>query len=212
MSEKVMKIQFKVLLLVFFVASSVSAFEFRTREQWGAKDPKPDMTLDPAKWLFVVHHTAGYPVSSDAVVRAIQNFHMETRGWADVGYHFLIGPDGKVYQGRDLNYAGAHAYGHNKGSVGVNFMGCYDTLECHAPAYPEVTAPSDIMIESMGELIGNLSLHFGIELSRETVKGHRELAGARTSCPGDLIMERMAEIIARAVLFTKGMGRLNDEL
>ena len=39
-------------------------------------------------------------------------------GWADIGYNFLVGEDGNVYEGRGWTLAGAHTYGYNSQSIG----------------------------------------------------------------------------------------------
>lgn len=58
-------------------------------------------------------------------VRIIQEFHMGSYGWSDIGYNFLISSDGKVYVGRGWNIEGAHTKGYNKGSVGIAFIGTF---------------------------------------------------------------------------------------
>ncbi len=51
-------------------------------------------------------------------VRGIQNFHIDDRGWADIGYHFLVGENGKVYEGRGWDRQGAHSPGFNNDGYG----------------------------------------------------------------------------------------------
>src|SRR5665648_425448 len=61
----------------------------------------------------VIHHTASptevrrsgklVPVNA-AMIRA---WH-KTKGWSDIGYHFVIGPDGRCEQGRPIYRPGAH--------------------------------------------------------------------------------------------------------
>ena len=51
-------------------------------------------------------------------VRSIQNFHIDDRGWADIGYHFLVGENGKVYEGRGWDRQGAHSPGFNNDAYG----------------------------------------------------------------------------------------------
>jgi len=61
----------------------------------------------------VIHHTAsptevrrsGKTVPVDAAM--IREWHM-TKGWSDIGYHFVIGPDGHCEEGRPLYRPGAH--------------------------------------------------------------------------------------------------------
>lgn len=59
------------------------------------------------------------------LVRLIQQFHVESRKWDDIGYNFLIGCDGNVYEGRGWTAIGAHTYNFNKYSVGIAFVGCF---------------------------------------------------------------------------------------
>ena len=39
-------------------------------------------------------------------------------GWDDIGYSFMIGGDGSVFEGRGWDRVGAHTYGFNKRSLG----------------------------------------------------------------------------------------------
>ena len=45
--------------------------------------------------------------------------------WSDIGYNFLIGGDGIVYEGRGWDLVGAHAVGHNSVSIGISFIGTF---------------------------------------------------------------------------------------
>ena len=49
--------------------------------------------------------------------------------WDDIGYNFLIGEDGRVYEGRGWNKVGAHTFGWNKVSVSFAFMGNFHEKE-----------------------------------------------------------------------------------
>ena len=60
-----------------------------------------DMDLTKA----VIHHTATY----DVPISVIRDYHVNVKGWDDVGYHFLIRSNGKVEKGRPLTKKGAHA-------------------------------------------------------------------------------------------------------
>ena len=57
------------------------------------------------------------------IVRAYQNYHMDTNGWIDIGYNFLVGEDGNVYEGRGWTRVDAHAAGCNTRSIGICFIG-----------------------------------------------------------------------------------------
>ncbi len=65
-------------------------------------------------------------------MREIQRWHLE-RGWATVGYHFVLSPSGRVFLGRPVDRLGAHVLGHNVGTVGIALMGNFE-LERPTPA------------------------------------------------------------------------------
>jgi hypothetical protein len=49
-----------------------------------------------------LHHTAtgNDDVDPAGTVRAIYAYHTVDNGWRDIGYHYLVGPDGTVFEGR----------------------------------------------------------------------------------------------------------------
>uniref|UniRef100_A0A2K5TR02 Peptidoglycan recognition protein 3 n=1 Tax=Macaca fascicularis TaxID=9541 RepID=A0A2K5TR02_MACFA len=98
------------------------------RSVWEARETHcPKMNL-PAKYVIIIH-TAGTSctVSTDCqtVVRNIQSFHMDTRNFCDIGYHFLVGQDGGVYEGVGWHVQGSHTYGFNDIALGIAFIGYF---------------------------------------------------------------------------------------
>jgi hypothetical protein len=81
----------------------------------------------------VVHHTAfassgigGRTFAAEARhMRQIQRWHLD-RGWATVGYHFVLSPAGRIFRGRPVDRLGAHVLGHNVGTVGICLMGNFE--------------------------------------------------------------------------------------
>src|SRR5262245_44507247 len=105
-----------------------------TRTEWGCPDGQTTThgTLSYATVThLIVHHTAmgNEAPNSDwpAIVRSIWNFHVFERGWADIGYNYLIDPDGVIYEGRagGDDVVGAHFSGVNAGTVGVAMLGAF---------------------------------------------------------------------------------------
>lgn len=72
------------------------------------------------RWL--VFHTAGTPDGNDTSAAAINRYH-RSKGWAGIGYHWLIRKDGKIEAGRSLTKQGAHVAGLNDRSIGIAFSG-----------------------------------------------------------------------------------------
>jgi N-acetylmuramoyl-L-alanine amidase len=94
------------------------------RDAWGAAPPKgrPLAISAPVRDLFL-HHSAT-PDNGPATVRAIQKFHQDTRGWADVGYSWLYSPRDRVFfEGRGPGISGAHTRNHNRTSHAVCVLG-----------------------------------------------------------------------------------------
>ena len=76
----------------------------------------------------IIHCTATRPDwwqsrTAKQKVSEVRKWHVEDRGWSDIGYHFLIDRDGMVVKGRALERTGAHTKGHNKGSIGICLFG-----------------------------------------------------------------------------------------
>ena len=74
----------------------------------------------------IVIHCADTPDDRDVEMAEIKRWHVEERGWDDIGYHFVIRRNGLVEVGRDIKLQGAHAKAVNGSSVGVCLVGRSD--------------------------------------------------------------------------------------
>jgi len=78
------------------------------------------MASQTPRWVgAVIHHSA--TESGDAA--AFRRYHIEVKGWDDIGYHFVILRDGTIEPGRPLNKEGAHKRGRNRTHVGICLVG-----------------------------------------------------------------------------------------
>jgi len=161
-----------------------------TREAWGARATRCHAS-DTRKVMMAIHETVTPSTNPARQVRGIQNYHMDTRGWCDVGYHFLVATDGTVYEGRPLNLVGAHVGHHNTGNIGIAHVGCFHSSSCSSFA---PNHPPEAMIQATSRLVGELSRLYGISIDTNTVKGHRDHSRASTSCPGDYLEARLPDI------------------
>ncbi|MCL5029541.1 MAG: peptidoglycan recognition protein family protein [Bacteroidetes bacterium] len=87
-------------------------FRIITRKEWNANRPIDSSSmylygqdLNNVLKYIVIHHSA---FSGDFGVKNIQEYQQDN-GFNDIAYHFVIGKDGKIYEGRDINLMGAHA-------------------------------------------------------------------------------------------------------
>jgi hypothetical protein len=149
----------------------------------------------------IVHHTAmGVEApSSDwpELVRSIWEFHVLERGWADIGYNYLIDPDGVIYEGRagGDNVIGAHFSGVNAGTMAVAMLGDFSDA---TPTAPALNSLEEILAWKCDQCdldpVG-ISLHEASQLILRTISGHRDGPGA-TECPGDALYSMLPVIRA----------------
>ena len=74
----------------------------------------------------IILHCSATKEGQDVSVEQIRNYHVNSRGWRDIGYHYVITLDGKIHAGRNVDINGAHCTGHNVQSIGVCYIGGVD--------------------------------------------------------------------------------------
>lgn len=161
--------------------ADVTAPEMITRAMWGARPPKDPYNPHTPEVL-TVHHASSPDYSQyqgAPSLRGIQNFHMDNRGWSDIGYHFVVAPDGKLFEGRPPTMIGAHSPP-NTGKVGICLIGNFDGVDT---LKPEQRA-------TLVKILAHLCGRFKIPASK--IKGHRDFQS--TDCPGSTVYAQLDEI------------------
>lgn len=74
----------------------------------------------------IILHCTATPEGRDFTVEQIRQCHL-ARGFSDIGYHYVVYPDGSVHAGRPESVVGAHCTGQNTCSIGVCYVGGYAT-------------------------------------------------------------------------------------
>lgn len=163
---------------------------FATRTDWNCPDGQSPSCASPeftTATHMIVHHSAGPNTSTNwaATVLSIWNFHVNTNGWCDIGYNWVIDPDGIVYEGRGggNNVKGAHFCGANSGTVGICMLGNFETDPPTAAALASLRKllawkSCDSNLNPVGT-----SFHTGTGSTIDVISGHRD--GCSTQCPGD---------------------------
>lgn len=149
------------------------------RCMWEAKPYKgtPTQLSLPLSFMYI-HHTStpSQPCLTfeqcSADMRSMQRFHQEDRGWDDIGYSFVAGSDGNIYQGRGWHWQGAHTLGHNSIGYGVSFIGDYSTR-----------LPSQHSMGLVRDQLASCAVGKGRLVADFTLQGHRQVVN--TACPGD---------------------------
>lgn len=176
--------------------------EYLDRDGWCPSGDCPNNPSQPTTVTthLIVHHSATANSASDwsAVVRSIWDFHVNVRGWADIGYNWLIAPTGQVFEGRGDDILGAHF-----GCEGLPGNGNINTTGiCVIGTYTTET-PSTAARNSLKEMLAwkacdadidpeGMSFHSSSQLLLDHIAGHRQ--GCSTECPGNAFFPLLPEV------------------
>ena len=117
----------------------------------------------------IVIHCSDTPPGMDIGAIDIRRWHIQERGWSDIGYHFVVKLDGTVQPGRPVGRVGAHVAGHNKHSIGICYVGGADCTDTR----------TDAQKYALRHLVDELKIKFNVT----RVMGHRDFEGVDKCCP-----------------------------
>jgi peptidoglycan hydrolase-like protein with peptidoglycan-binding domain len=172
-----------------------------TRAAWGADERlRKGVPSYGRVQVGFVHHTDSpntYAASQvPAMIRGIYAYHVQSQGWSDIGYNFIIDRFGRTWEGRfggmDKAVTGAQTLNYNAVSMGVSALGNFETSAVPAAmtaAFKRIFAWKFSLsgIPATGSVVAN-----GKSFPR--VAGHRD--GFQTACPGKYLYAKLAEIRA----------------
>lgn len=139
----------------------------------------------------IIHHTATSHSPTELIRGALSSENS-----SDIGYHYMISPDGTITQGRSLLYMGANAgripdrdrdcannqyymdRDNDYRSIGIALIGNF-----------QISPPPEEQIRALKQLIDHLKERFNIL----EVTGHRHLKS--TLCPGDIFIRSHGNIM-----------------
>lgn len=187
------------------IAIAAAPGAVRTREDWGCPDG------EGSRWTpaytkvthAVVHHTAGANSVADwdAELRSIWHLHTFTNGWGDIGYNFLIDPNGVVYEGRagGDGAIGAHFSCRNTNTVGIALLGTYSNVAPTAAALASLESLLAALLQRNGVAPQAMAMHAPTQLLLPTIIGHRDgnpstTTCSKTECPGDVLYAMLPSI------------------
>jgi N-acetylmuramoyl-L-alanine amidase len=153
------------------------------RGEWGIEAiSNPGRVVEMKKIdKITIHHDGlpSLPMKTEENIRSrivsIRKSHSQT--YADIGYHYIVDPLGRVWEGRPVNYLGAHVQGQNANNLGILFLG-----------NTEEVAPTPEGLTGLFILVRYLRQHYLVK--KDAVFTHRELG--QTACPGKYLQ---AEIV-----------------
>lgn len=146
-----------------------------TPSEWKS-EPKeiPDSRKHTPKYITIHHGGVDWKPGRDPVtfVKSLQQYGQKEKNWPDVPYHFMIAPDGRIVQGRAMEYEPESNTKYDlQGHIGVELMGNFETQR-----------PSEGQLESTVALVAWLCQELKIEPTQ--IAGHKDRAKKQTSCPG----------------------------
>jgi len=184
-----------------------------TRASWSARPPVDPPSISSTVRMAIVHHSVTAndyaPGDVPGILRSIQTFHMDGRGWNDIAYNFAVDKYGTMWEARGGGITnavmGGHAMGANHETTGVVTLGDFT-----AAAAPQA------MVHSIAQLIGwklyihgtdpngsniytldvNTKYPTGTVLNLPNIIGHRDVGA--TGCPGDQLYPLLGQIRSEA--------------
>lgn len=155
------------------------------RSQWAGGAPVPSLMnpMLPVRYI-TVHHDGMepfYATDARSTAMRLEKIRLAHRGkgWGDIGYHFVVDRDGRVWQGRPLNWQGAHVKDHNEGNIGLVALGNFDRQ-----------TPSAAQIAALNRHVSALMRQYRVSIAN--VKTHQEWAP--TACPGTNLQRYMVAV------------------
>jgi hypothetical protein len=157
------------------------------RTRWSGGDPVPSLMdrMAPIQWV-TVHHDGMDPFysteesSARGRLEAIRRAH-RGKGWGDIGYHYAVDRNGRIWECRSLSFQGAHVKDCNIGNIGVLCMGNFDK---QSPSQPQLAA--------LNKHVTWLMRHYKVQAAR--LRTHQEWPSAATACPGVNLQRYMAAV------------------
>ena len=144
------------------------------RSAWTDRPVGPNRNPMNGVTRITVHHTGEHPglegVPQVEVLRRIERYHREERKWCAIGYHYIIGRDGKIYEGRPAKYQGAHVLSENQHNLGISVDGDFMRR-----------LPNARQLRALELFLDDRRRAYRV--AKKHVFGHRDLN--QSLCPGD---------------------------
>jgi len=132
-----------------------------------------------------VHHEGSTPVYFDDAqttikrLQLIQTVHVRDNKWADIGYHYIIDRAGRIWEGRPLQFQGAHVKANNEHNAGIMVLGNFDKQP-----------PTNEQISSLLQTVVALRRANGVPVNK--LYTHQEINP--TQCPGTSLQGQMVNL------------------
>lgn len=138
-----------------------------------------------------VHHDGMPPIDLrhegdvKARLEQIRRAHISRREgpFADIGYHYIIDPQGRIWEGRPVRYQGAHVKENNEHNLGIMVLGSFDQER-----------PTPEALATLDEFVADRMRAYRVPINR--VYTHQEIMP--TACPGRYLQTYMLATRSRS--------------
>lgn len=204
------------LALTFTACAAHAALLITPRSEWTSSTAEVEKALkQPEKIRLISIHQTESPETERSTVegekkrlRSILSGHTtgdskhKGKGWADIAYHYIIGPSGTIYACRETRFQSdsATVFPEDlKGNITVCLMGDFRTQKEKGDNPTPDAIPTPAARESLRLLLTRLLK--GNDLTTASVKAHRDLRMVKggSDCPGGLFYPMIAKTILPAV-------------
>ena len=120
----------------------------------------------------IIIHCSATREGENYTVDTIRSWHVDGRGWSDIGYHFYIDIYGQIHKGRDISRIGAHTKGLNRNSIGVCYCGGVEE---------DGKTPKDTRYDCQKEALLAVLRTLKAMYPEAKIHGHRDFA--KKACP-----------------------------
>lgn len=156
-----------------FSISSVGS-EIVTVEQWGGTPAVDSLAKKHTISHITLHHQGeSFPKGKDPVqyLRNLQKWSRNTKNWIDIPYHYIIDLDGKIYEGRNINYAGDTNTEYNpSGHALIEVVGNFEEVE-----------PNPEQLRAVVKTMTWLAHKYSVPV--DSIGAHKDYS-KMTACPG----------------------------
>lgn len=119
----------------------------------------------------IIIHCSATKEGDEISAATIDKWHKD-RGWSGIGYHYIVSLNGNIEYGRPVIMQGAHVKDHNKGSIGICYIGGLD----------DHLDPKDTRTEAQKESLLDLVKTLKRLHPEATIHGHNEFAAKACPC------------------------------
>lgn len=109
-------------------------------------------------------------------IEKIRKYHTGEKRWGDIGYHYIVDRAGRVWEGRPIQYQGAHVSQNNEHNIGILVLGNF-----------EKQSPSSAQLKTLHSTCASLAKQHKIKTA--LIRSHREINP--TTCPGKNMQNKM---------------------